>query len=87
MSKQKRRAHVGGKVCSVGETSFQMENLEVTWPLREEDRHRVEVGDAVTVETVVDFPWGGDPSGLDESDRVKTRIVRISKGGNAAFQG
>ena len=56
--------------------------------LREEDLGRVEVGDTVCVEIVTDiYPWNGDVSQLTEADRTQYRLVRVSKGGNPAFQG
>lgn len=72
--------------------AFQIQNIKGSWTIRGDDMGRVEKGDVVTVEVFRDIML---PIELTENDRVcgfigkpdGYRIVRVSKGGDPAFQG
>lgn len=76
-------------VIEADEVGFQLRNMEgVVWLFNEESYGRIEKGDVATIELERDlYPWLGDKSVFTEEDRTSYKLIRVSKGGNPAFQG
>lgn len=68
---------------------FVLQNIPgIEFQVHEEDEGRIERGDVVCIEVVTDiYPWNGDPSVFTEADRTKYKLIRVTKGGDPAFQG
>lgn len=77
------------EVVVFGDEGFQLKNMEgFTWPVHRKDQGRVALGDVVCIELQRDvFPWLGDVGVFNEHDKAHYRLIRVSKGGNPAFQG
>lgn len=68
---------------------FQLQNMEgFVWPVHRKDKGRIGLGDVVCIQLQRDvYPWNGDVSVFNEHDKAQYKLIRVSKGGNAAFQG
>lgn len=61
---------------------------QVVWELQEEDVGRVEAGDVVTIDVPnLGYPFVPGVTAVTDKDRTTFKLVRVSKGGDPAFQG
>ena len=70
--------------------TFRFENMpDVPWQLHPRDHGRVEEGDIAWVEIQSEFFGRPDvqPDDIPNREYVHPRLIRVSKGGDPAFQG